>query len=172
MTIAKRIKKAAFPSPPPPPPPPPLVRRLAQAQRGGGKRLNSTNCGALRTAKSATFGAGWPPNGPGGTSWAGPSAAGARRLCVASGNPCRYITTATVGSLPTNGKPTPRCCPAGSTGPVPKVRSGPVPSRLLIILCASPAACWCARPAHPANPWPCTRPGPKLYLMITILPCR
>ena len=69
--------------------------------------------------------------------------------------------TATAGVLPTSGKPMPRYCLAGSTGPVPRARTRPPSSKPSIAPCASAAACSCASPAPSANPWPYTRPELK-----------
>ena len=91
----------------------------------GGKCWNSMNCGVLWAVASVRFGCGSWSNAPGGVLWAGRWAAGAKRLCASCGRPCRHITAATAGSSPTGGKPTPRFCPAGSTGPAPRARAKP-----------------------------------------------
>ena len=128
------------------------------------------NCGPSWGVESVRSGCGWLLSGPGGASWAGRWAAGAKRPCASGGSRCRCITAGIVGSSPTSGKPTPRCCRGGSTGPAPKAGGRPASSRLLIVPCASVAACSCASPARSASRWPCTRTELKSRLVITISP--
>ena len=108
-TIAKRIKKAALPSPSL------LPRRSAQAQRKrwevlgldewwsfvGPKRRKVWRWLVIERARRRV--GGW--------------AAGAKPRCASGGSRCRRITANIVGFSPTSGKPTPRSCRAGSTGP-------------------------------------------------------
>ena len=91
----------------------------------GGKRSKAMSCGALWATKSVKCGCGWSSNGPGGASWAGRWAAGSKPPCAGSGKPCRRIADTIAGSSLTKGKPTLRCCPAGSPGPAPKAKAGP-----------------------------------------------
>ena len=152
--IANRIKKAALPSPSL------LSRRSAQAQRkrwevlgldewwsfAGPKRRKVWRWLVIERARRRV----------------GEWAAGAKPRCASYGSRCRRITANIAGFSPTSGKPTPRSCRAGSTGPAPKARGRPASSRSLIVPSASVAACSCASPARSASRWPCTRPELKL----------
>ncbi len=128
----------------------------------GGKCSGSMSGGALWAPKDEKCGAGWLSTAPGGALGASGWAAGAKPRCASGGSRCRRITANIVGFSPTSGKPTPRSCRAGSTGPAPKARSRPASSRPLIVPSPSAAACSCASPARSASRWPCTRPELKL----------
>ena len=157
MTIAKRIKKAAFPSPPR------LPRRPANARRkrwevpepdelwrfAGHKRRKLWPWLAIERARRRIV------DGRRGSRGKAPLRQRWQSLPAHCHHRCWFFTDATV-------LPTPRSCRAGSTGPAPKARGGPAPSGPLLVPSASAAACSCARPARSTSRWPCTRAELKL----------
>ena len=154
MTIAKRLKKSSSG---------PAAAAPAAAEKGArnGKSWSWMSYGALWGIKSARSGCGSRSSVPGNACGLDAGQPGAKPRYANSGRSHPAATTATVGILPTSGKHTPRCCPAGSIGLVPRAKAKPASSKPSIAPCASAVACSCVSPVRSANPWPCMPPESK-----------
>ncbi len=114
-----------------------------RTRKRSGKRWSWMKCGPSWAARSAKSGCGWPSNGPAGASWPGCWADGTRPRPGACGWLCLRATTAIAGILPTCGRPTWRCCPAGTIAAAPRAAAEQVLSKPSTVRYASAVGCSC-----------------------------